>query len=63
MYLIISRLGYMNLYNDEIKCTQLVDKIFKSADVDRSGTLDYTGIYYYINRICGCLFTSLKFDG
>ncbi|CAD8090357.1 unnamed protein product [Paramecium primaurelia] len=33
---------YMNLYQDEIKCSQIVDKIFRSADLDHSGTIDYT---------------------
>ncbi|CAD8128593.1 unnamed protein product [Paramecium sonneborni] len=33
---------YMNLYQDEIKCAQIVDKIFFSADLDHSGSIDYT---------------------
>lgn len=34
--------GYMNLYKDEIKCQQMVNKIFNRADVDSSGAIDYT---------------------
>ncbi|CAD8180467.1 unnamed protein product [Paramecium octaurelia] len=33
---------YMDLYQDEIKCNYIVNKIFKYSDVDRSGTIEYT---------------------
>ncbi|CAD8105530.1 unnamed protein product [Paramecium sonneborni] len=33
---------YMNLYQDEIKCNQIVNKIFKYSDADFSGTIEYT---------------------
>ncbi|CAD8110398.1 unnamed protein product [Paramecium sonneborni] len=33
---------YMNLYQDEIKCNQIVNKIFKYSDTDCSGTIEYT---------------------
>ncbi|CAK91222.1 unnamed protein product (macronuclear) [Paramecium tetraurelia] len=33
---------YMDLYQDEVKCHQIVNQIFQYSDVDCSGTIEYT---------------------
>ena len=34
----------MKVYNDEIKCTNIVDNIFAEVDTNNSGKVDFTGI-------------------
>lgn len=37
---------YMKVYQDEVKCNQVVDDLFGSADMNNSNGIDYTGIIY-----------------
>jgi len=36
----------MKVYQDEVKCNQVVDDLFGSADMNNSNGIDYTGIIY-----------------
>lgn len=33
----------MKVYNDELKCNQLVETVFATVDLNNSGKVDYTG--------------------
>ena len=35
--------GYMKVYNDELKCNELVETVFSMVDTNNSGKVDYTG--------------------
>ena len=36
----------MKVYNDEIKCNEIIEQIFDLVDTNKSGNIDFTGNLY-----------------